>query len=439
MFNFVDLYEPSLKHKSPFHGQLTLGDLHSNSILLLFFLRKHDVLVLDDCDYAQFVQDYSFLQQKEEYSDSEEIKLVFNRCVAIIQKTVVNQKPFIRLIGDELADRGENDLFILLILKQLHQHQVPYHILLSNHGLSFLSLYLGWSNKNEQKHWLLQDIFIPSFRALKKTIDLQFFDFETLNEIVKTCYLPYLKLLDYSLSLTSNLITIYSHAAIGVNVLKDLGTEMDVLFNTHTHFDIARFIEEINLKFQQKTFTDLSCTLTQLSGTSIESEALEILSPLAESAIWQICWNRDYAKQLRPTWMNGYHLRYIHGHDHSQDYDKSQHYVSLDGLLGKTSEDYQGELKTLSSQDVFLLNHHKKTHNIGFFGAINILKHPKIKPLLPYLGLIMIYMLYKQHQKNPQAITKLLVMSYQLIQAYFPFLKKLNQQPLLMDKPCLKL
>jgi hypothetical protein len=37
----------------------------------------------------------------------------------------------IRLLGDTLADRGPNDIFILLIFQELHRQGIPYEILFS--------------------------------------------------------------------------------------------------------------------------------------------------------------------------------------------------------------------------------------------------------------------------------------------------------------------
>ena len=60
---------------------------------------------------------------------------------AIIHKAQVNTDRALTLIGDELADRGNNDYFTLLVLKKLHDATSHVDIMLSNHRIEFIADY----------------------------------------------------------------------------------------------------------------------------------------------------------------------------------------------------------------------------------------------------------------------------------------------------------
>jgi len=68
----------------------------------------------------------------------------YREFIKIIYEAEVVNKPIIRMIGDELADRGASDLLILFILKKLQEHQVPYRIILSNHVCVFYLVMQLW-------------------------------------------------------------------------------------------------------------------------------------------------------------------------------------------------------------------------------------------------------------------------------------------------------
>lgn len=59
----------------------------------------------------------------------------------IITDARVNKNRPITLIGDELADRGNNDYFTLLVLKKLHNSSVNLDVILSNHSAEFIRDY----------------------------------------------------------------------------------------------------------------------------------------------------------------------------------------------------------------------------------------------------------------------------------------------------------
>ena len=66
MFSSVDIYSPvSPKSKSTNEYEITIGDLHSNTLLFLFFLRKHQIFLISDEDYSFIVKAYIDLESAQ--------------------------------------------------------------------------------------------------------------------------------------------------------------------------------------------------------------------------------------------------------------------------------------------------------------------------------------------------------------------------------------
>jgi len=348
----VNLYSPdSPKSKTSNEYEITIGDLHSNTLLFLFFLRKHQIFLISDDDYAFIVKAYIDLESAQKRKlPREEVIPNIEKIIQIISECTVSKKPRLRLIGDEMADRGVSDLFILMILKKLHRHQVPYQILLSNHGLCFLSLFFGWVNHPEPKNWILNPEF--SFKGLKYAVDMGVYSLDVMKAHVQNVYLPFLEVIDYSLCPIEQRITIYSHAAIGLADVASLAVYCNVEMRSRTIRELASTIENIKYEFKQKKFEQLCQLLGEVTQQTDERGAFELLKHVINSVLWKICWNRDYSPQClqRIKYINDYQLRYVHGHDH--EYSKDAHCISLDGSLGKSLEDNAGELKELKTKDV---------------------------------------------------------------------------------------
>ena len=190
MFSSVDIYSPvSPKSKISNEYEITIGDLHSNTLLFLFFLRKNQIFLISDEDYSFIVKAYIDLESAQERNlPREEVMPNIEKIIQIISECTVSNKPRLRLIGDEMSDRGVSDLFILMILQKLHLHQVPYRILLSNHGLCFLSLFFGWVNNTKQQDWILDSKVKTeySFQGLKyAVVDIGVYTIESIGSFEK--------------------------------------------------------------------------------------------------------------------------------------------------------------------------------------------------------------------------------------------------------------
>lgn len=401
MFNSVDIYcPPSPKTNSDVDCELTIGDLHSNALLFIYFLQQHKIISLSDQQYEALVNHYVCLEKaKDTPIPIEDVILKTKQIANFIEDAAIINKPKLRLIGDEMADRGVNDLFILLILKKLYDNQVPYKILLSNHGLCFISLFLGWCEQNKQVNWMMNSAQMTSFSALKNSVELGIYDFKNIQQWVLDCYFPFINVIDYSLCPQSRRLTLYSHAAIGLNDLINLAAFSKTRFCSDNILELSQSIESIQRQFKNKLFPDICKWLVNMSDISDEDIARGYFSNFIESIFWKICWNRDYSALVisRPHRLNSYFLRYVHGHDH--EFDNSAHCISLDGYLGKSSEDNIGELKELKSKDIsfneYLAYKKPETSWGGFFK--NMLLPKDYSNYYPWVGLLVAYIVVKKY------------------------------------------
>jgi|LauGreDrversion4_2_1035121.scaffolds.fasta_scaffold231389_1 hypothetical protein len=408
MFNSVDIYcPPSPKSSSSKECELTIGDLHSNAVLFLYFLQQHQIVSLTDEQYRVLVHHYGALEQaKEKQIPAQQVIFRTQQIIQMIESLSVIHKPRLRLIGDEMADRGVNDLFILLILKKLYDNKVPYKILLSNHGLCFISLYLGWIQNTKQINWMMNSEMMKSFNELKYSVELGLFKQEQIKDWIETFYLPCIHLVDYSLCKTSQRLTLYSHAAIGYKDVMDLAVYSEIPFQAETFLELAQTIEDIQSQFKTNIFPKICKLLCNMSNIDDEQDARNYFSIFMKSILWKICWNRDYSELVlfRPSRINSYFLRYVHGHDHK--FTNDANYISLDGYLGKSLEDNCGELKELKSLDVSLKDYkQQEIQNSSwteFFQCL--LFNSDCKKYYPWIGLLVAGILIKKHQQqNPQS------------------------------------
>ncbi|MCX7117773.1 MAG: hypothetical protein NTW94_07755 [Legionellales bacterium] len=173
MLQHMDIYQyPKTTMQSL--GVVTLGDLHGNAVKLLHFLMLHGVViwkasVVDRAGaYQSFVQIYEraaeilkfralmtqFVDPKQGISNPEEyarlkslsapkeLMILLRQFNDLISQLAVQEvDTHVRLLGDELADRGSNDYFTLRLLGLLYDAHVAVSILSSNHGVQFLKNY----------------------------------------------------------------------------------------------------------------------------------------------------------------------------------------------------------------------------------------------------------------------------------------------------------
>ena len=92
------------------YRQATIGDLHANAMKFIYFLVAEGIFDISDAHYRAL----SNIYQKDITTTSDDVLradiVTFND---IIDNGLRLKNPtFIRLIGDEVGDRGQNDYFI---------------------------------------------------------------------------------------------------------------------------------------------------------------------------------------------------------------------------------------------------------------------------------------------------------------------------------------
>ncbi|MCE0721664.1 MULTISPECIES: Dot/Icm T4SS effector Wip [Legionella] len=256
----------------------------------------------------------------------------FNHFMA--QLRVSDKQTIVRLLGDEVADRGNCDYFTLRILNLLHRNHCPLTILVSNHGSEFIYAYEQMiAGHPFVPQGYIGDFQTPSFWGLKLLLDQEIVPHSDLIHLVNESYKPTLKILDYTISEKG--ITLFSHAPIRFDALQLMAKSLGVNYDDSTSEALATTIDQMNHQFQShiesNTIHSLFHTDAILDRTNMSEQ---------ERAAWPLIylfWNRwNEAKETetaRPATHNGYTINYVHGHDGFQS--TLAHIYNLDTLCGK--------------------------------------------------------------------------------------------------------
>lgn len=313
--------DKTLRHPFDKGAQISIGDLHGNALKLIYFLKKHGVISnITEQTYHAFKNLYNKAPNKITAHDL----AWFNQ---FIQDIEVNQGGTIRLLGDDLADRGKNDYFTLKILEKLFNHNIPVEIVLSNHSVDFIKNFEGGSNYS---HNNLPPQFVRSMLNLNFLMETGLITKTEVGNIVQNAYLPNLKALSYTLDENKQSIGIFSHAPIGLETIKSICYKFSIKYQDQSIKDLANTIDAINDIFQNNYVKRKKITQLLESETNDRPGRIDA----NQSPFKHLIWNRNYANLTRPNKHNGYTIRYIHGHD-SREKNVPGHIYNLDNNLGK--------------------------------------------------------------------------------------------------------
>jgi len=317
----VDLDHPANPNK-----EFSIGDLHANAMGFLHFLIRQNILVLNQGKTDYEILKKIYIKQANDLKDAD-----FKLFKIILDKAKINPIKLIRLIGDELCDRGMNDYFILQIFEKIVTSGTKIETLLSNHGGDFIIAYEKYKtgiDKSFCQYMNAAGQFSQSMRNLKKTLDNKVIEENKLIQIVENYYKPCVKLLSYTLHKEENKISIYSHAGIGLNTIESLAIKFKVPFNEKTIEELADTIDKINLKFKEHINNDTFHTL--VDKTSIKERIHQTTNPI-EFIMWNRQYNKIQRSEQHPKY--GYHIDFIHGHDSTEQSRKNV--INLDTVRGK--------------------------------------------------------------------------------------------------------
>jgi hypothetical protein len=250
------------------------------------------------------------------------------------QIEVKDKKAVVRLIGDELADRGSNDYFTLRFLELLSDNGVKVNITISNHSNEFVTAYENlFQDRGLKAKGDVTDPDKLSFLGLKVLVDEGIVQASAITDMVEKAYKPALKVIDYTLS--DDGINLFSHAPVRFEIIQHVANKLGVVYDDSTKEALAATIDKINVKFGQAVAEN---RINELCDTSNIGQ-LESLTAqeMATSPLVNVIWNRWSAaadtQDARPSEKNGYKIGYNHGHDPYQS--QFEHVNNLDTSCGK--------------------------------------------------------------------------------------------------------
>lgn len=328
--------------------ELTIGDLHGNALKLLHFLLIHDIIDISQENYYLFRDIYrkeaqaGWMSTELDEHDLEQFAKVLDSI------KVKNTSILIRLIGDEFADRGANDYFVLKLLEKLHQGKVPFEILLSNHSLDFIAAYEAKKRNvdpnscriiNFQQSCSLSrlDALVQKYPIIQEGID----------RMITQIYQPHLKVISYSLQDTKDDIqphlTIFSHAAIGLRAIELLAEKFKQPYHDNNAVALATTIDQINVYFFREYVQKNSVFKSYQSKYIMPFyEKKSEPSCTIENVLEFTLWSRAYEDGMidRPAQNNGYSIHWAHGHDF--EVEPPENVYSLDSNVGKSLPYHSG-------------------------------------------------------------------------------------------------
>lgn len=333
--------------------QLAIGDIHGNSMLLLYFLIKQGILSL-----KKGPQDYQKLNeiyQKENLTQGDLEKFDF-----ILKHASIHPGATVRFIGDEFADRGNNDYFTLKILKKLKDNKVPVEHLFSNHGAAFLSFYEQGCGSHF-KSQIVDPSQTPSLQNLSSLVKRDMISSKELKKLIQENFLSNLKLVSYTVDEDNNCLTLFTHAPVGLTTIQTLAKDLGVTYQDLSAKKLTETLDQMNLRFQDMASKKLIINFLLEEAHSIwerwdqdTGEKEEFTTCLAsyQEPFNRVIWNRyksDIYKELikQQSKKLQFELLTVHGHDNNGKVPDAcrKKTKNLDGKLGKGNNHNKGRYR----------------------------------------------------------------------------------------------
>lgn len=354
---------PDLLHYPPIRSypgkncQLTIGDLHGNALKLLYFLVREGILDMSPNHYQMMVEIY----QKNINALTKTDLTIFNKILNEASFKKLPKHILIRLLGDELADRGNNDYFVLKILEKLAKQDIPFEILFSNHGLEFIKVYEKGLPNNQSYLEKSKKKYARSLTNLRKLLTKQLVTMDEIKYLVQNFYLPFIKILSCSFQSAPGMLddiynfffnepndssqeevhqfekanlTFYSHAPIGFYTVKSLANTMNAAYHDESEKSLAKTVKEINDKFSKAVQNN---KVLKKFGVELNQPFPANNIPL-DYPLLRCIWSRGRQEYDPPIkTLNRFNLFYVHGHDGNGKVDPEykDYVTNLDNKFGK--------------------------------------------------------------------------------------------------------
>lgn len=323
---------PPEKRKVCQEDVISLGDLHSNPMKLLHTLAHYGIIDISEDVFSALWALYDAMPiDIDDPIKADKAIVLFNQFAQLIEPLVLTHPGLLIFIGDELADRGKNDLLMLFVFKKLHDSKLPYWIQLSNHGLQALAHFEKASLEPLMKG---QEQSLDALIQLENHVPM-LYEF-VMTEYVTDAYRKHIALVGYQVPETETL-GLYTHAPVDLITLTRLAEEFEVPFDSS---NMIHCINEINAKASKAI----------CEGVFIE-KYISSGSDYKKSALCELLWNRESAGFPRiPIPSLAFN---VHGHVGAR-YPIKVPYFNLDNDLGKPDEiafDLQGIPKGIIPAD----------------------------------------------------------------------------------------
>lgn len=323
---------PTIKKSSL--SLIAVGDLHGNALKLLHFLLKTGVLFWPTDDATPPEERY------QEFYHAYYASPVTVANLATIKGLIKKLRappncPYLRFLGDELADRGQNDLISLWLFECLDEHGLAYDCCFSNHTHIFMSLYQQVIINQEPLPAL--NLAFQSINSLYWCMTNGLIEQEEIIRLVNN-HKKHLRIINYGLDDSG--IYQYSHAPTSHNIDKHLAKKLGLFYIDNTPEFRAWSIEAINQKFT--SLLDSGQMPSLFDQNTIISLSNKVTLSEEEHPFEHTIWNRRYDALSRPLKhpQHQYSQGSAHGHDSEEPNDDQEYIICLDALFGK-GEFYQ--------------------------------------------------------------------------------------------------
>jgi hypothetical protein len=285
---------------------VSLGDIHGNALKLIYVLIEEGVLKLSDDNDGTAADKYRILREiyfKPVNSLTEGDLGLFQK---IINNASVSNAKAVTLIGDELADRGSNDYFTLLVLKKLKNANVNIDIILSNHSVEFLKDYERtiFSGRADLGSGQAQ-----SLANMRQLIARGLIQEDDIRRMVDEFYKPMVKGIGYTLAPNGDL-NIFTHAPIGLETIQALARKFDIPYSDQNPVELIETIDAINIKIQTQFGEKNLAALIAQEGSTSPYEPV----PPQTHPLHRLVWNRNFGNELLTKPSGDFIVNFIHGH-----------------------------------------------------------------------------------------------------------------------------
>lgn len=379
----VDLNEPPIPEEIHEGDEFAQGDLHGNTPYLLWFLGKKSAVVYTDEVYKKVKALYerhretmSLLRQSNSEENIERARQDIIEFVELLDQIDINDEAVVKnvlydLIGDDFAERGSGDIFVLLIYAKLHDHNIDFTINISNHGLYFLkAFYQGLYGEG------MGGDFSISMLNLGILIENGIVMKEQVEQMYRTVVLPRLIAVNYRvISQNPPKMALLFHAPNPVRILMDLPNYLGQTFDEN---DIPGTIERVN-----QEFWDMINYPHRINQAFPDRTTTSYDSAMPFDGL---IWNRmddgtDITNIQRPPKKWGWEFIYVHGHDGKGRVPthKAEYVVNLDGMVGMPPyfDPKTGLLLTFDRGTITFLTFSKEFPKLLPNQTLNILATPE--------------------------------------------------------------